>query len=428
MVEMKESGITWCGDIPAHWQIMANKYIMLKKKEICPIYKGQDILSLTMNGVIVRNLEAGGKMPTSFDGYQKIYPNNLLMCLFDYDVTPRCIGLIKNEGLTSPAYSQFIMKNENSSRYYYYYYLMIDNTKELLHLAKNLRHSFTEDQLGAIKTPVPPLDEQNKIADFLDSKCAEIDAISSEIQEQINTLEEYKKSVISDAVTKGLNPNAEMKDSGIEWIGDIPKDWDVTKIKYNALIKGRIGFRGYTEADLVDEGEGAITLSPSNFLNMKMNYDKCSYISWFKYNESPEIKIYNDDILFVKTGSSYGKSCLVKDLPMEATINPQLIVFKDVKINNNLLAYILQTEYIISQSELAVVGGTIPTMSQNKIGNFNIVVPTSEEEQSTIVEFLNERCSKIDGAIEDKQKQFETLEDYKKTLIYEYVTGKKVVA
>ena len=100
-----------------------------------------------MNGVIVRDLEAGGKMPSSFNGYQKLHKGNLLMCLFDYDVTPRTIGLIQNEGVTSPAYSQFKMLNGNCSNYYYYYYLMIDNTKELLNLAKNLRHSFTEEQL-----------------------------------------------------------------------------------------------------------------------------------------------------------------------------------------------------------------------------------------------------------------------------------------
>lgn len=200
-VEMKDSGITWCGEIPKDWKVMPNKYVMFKEKNICPIYNGESILSLTMDGVIVRDLEAGGKMPATFNGYQIVHPNNLLMCLFDYDVTPRCIGLIKNEGLTSPAYSQFVMKNGNSSHYYYYYYLMIDNTKELLHLAKNLRHSFTEEQLGAINTPVPPIEEQKRIATFLDKKCSEIDALIKEKKEQLTTLEEYKKSLIYEYVT-----------------------------------------------------------------------------------------------------------------------------------------------------------------------------------------------------------------------------------
>lgn len=198
---MKNSGIEWATEVPVHWHVMQNKYIMKKVKTICPVYNGEDILSLTMNGVIVRDLDAGGKMPTSFNGYQRIYPGNLLMCLFDYDVTPRCIGLIKNEGLTSPAYSQFIMRNDNTAEYYYYYYLMIDFTKELLHLAKNLRHSFTEDQLGMINAPVPPVDEQKSIAQYLDNKCAEIDSIIARKHEQLAILADYKKSIIYEYIT-----------------------------------------------------------------------------------------------------------------------------------------------------------------------------------------------------------------------------------
>ncbi len=200
-ISLKNSGIEWAESIPEHWKVMPNKYIMKKIKQICPKYNGEDILSLTMNGVIVRDLDAGGKMPTSFDGYQWVYKGNLLMCLFDYDVTPRCIGLIKNDGLTSPAYSQFVMKNGNSAEYYYYYYLMIDFTKELLHLAKNLRHSFTEDQLGVINAPVPPITEQVAIAEYLNEECKKIDAVSEKKQEQLEVLANYKKTVIYEYVT-----------------------------------------------------------------------------------------------------------------------------------------------------------------------------------------------------------------------------------
>ena len=198
---MKECSVSWARQIPQHWKVMPNKHLMTKIKNICPIYKGEDILSLTMYGVIVRNLDAGGKMPSSFDGYQYIKKGNLLMCLFDIDVTPRCIGIIKQNGITSPAYSQFKMKKIANARFYYYYYLMLDYTKELLHLAKNLRHSLTEDQLGAIKQLVPPLDEQQEIADYLDNKCAEIEQIIADKKSQIETLDGYKKSLIYEYVT-----------------------------------------------------------------------------------------------------------------------------------------------------------------------------------------------------------------------------------
>lgn len=200
-VEMKSSPITWAKNIPSHWEYMPNKYIMTKIKEICPVHNDEDIISLSMNGVVVRDLDAGGKMPTTFNGYQFVYPGNLLMCLFDYDVTPRCIGYINNYGITSPAYSQFKMKRKNYAKYYYYYYLMIDNTKELLHLAKNLRHSFTEDELGKIYAIVPPVQEQKEIANYLDAKCAEIDEIIKNKKEQLETIEEYKKSLIYEYVT-----------------------------------------------------------------------------------------------------------------------------------------------------------------------------------------------------------------------------------
>lgn len=200
-VKIKHTCIEWARDIPSHWKVMPNKYIMKKIKIICSKYNNEDILSLTMNGVVVRDLEAGGKMPMSFDGYQIIYPNNLLMCLFDYDVTPRCIGFIKNKGVTSPAYSQFTLINGNVSKYYYYYYLMIDNTKELLHLSKNLRHSFTEEQLGNIKAIVPPIEEQLEISNFLDKKCEEIDTIIKSKKEQLMVLDDYKKSLIYEYVT-----------------------------------------------------------------------------------------------------------------------------------------------------------------------------------------------------------------------------------
>ena len=214
----------------------------------------------------------------------------------------------------------------------------------------------------------------------------------------------------------------EMKDSGIDYIGQIPSDWSLTKIKFCADIFGRIGFRGYTERDLVDyEEDGAITLSPSNFHDMKMDYNKLSYLSWHKYYESPEIMIQHGDILLVKTGSTYGKAVYVTDLPKEATINPQLIVFKNLIVDNKLFCYILQTKMIKIQEELAVVGGTIPTMSQEKIYNFIIPqIPLSE--QQAISAYLDKKCSEIDSLTADIQKQIETLEEYKRSVITEAVT------
>lgn len=199
---MKESGIEWIGQISCDWKVLASKWIIRKAKTILEKYSGESVLSLTTKGVITRDLDnPSGKMPATFDGYQFVEAGNLLMCLFDIDVTPRCIGLIKNDGVCSPAYSQFKLNGLADAEYYYYYYLSLDYTKELLHLAKNLRHSLTEEQFGAIPTVFPPMETQKEIAAYLNKKCADIDRILAIKQSKIEKLEQYKRSLIYEYVT-----------------------------------------------------------------------------------------------------------------------------------------------------------------------------------------------------------------------------------
>ena len=198
---MKDCGVEWIGEIPVVWGVSRHKYVMHKEKDICESYSGQDIISLTMNGVIVRDLDAGGKMPTSFDGYQFVEPGTLLLCLFDIDVTPRCVGLVKNHGVTSPAYSKFIVHEGYHAAYYDYLLRYIDDNKFFVHLAKNLRSSLTESDFGVLPTIVPPIDEQQEIAAYLDEKCSTIDSLIASKEALISELEAYKKSLIYEYVT-----------------------------------------------------------------------------------------------------------------------------------------------------------------------------------------------------------------------------------
>jgi type I restriction enzyme S subunit len=420
MAEMKDSGIEWCGMVPEDWNVVPNKYVMYKKKDLCTKYNGEDILSLTMEGVIVRDLDAGGKMPATFDGYQIIHPNNLLMCLFDYDVTPRCIGLIKNEGLTSPAYSQFILKNGNVAKYYYYYYLMIDNTKELLHLAKNLRHSFTEEQLGAINTPVPPIEIQKRIADFLDKKCGEIDNLYSTIEKQIETLEEYKKSVIREAVTRGLNPNVEMKDSGVEWIGNIPVHWKVKKIKYSAtLTRGVFGHRPRNDPKYYD---GDYPFIQTGDVASANKYIETFSQTLSELGKSVSKEFKKGTIAFTLAANVGDAAILDFDSYFPDSV---MAIIPNKNINNVYLYYILsvmKTEFL----KVAIVN-TQMNLNVERVGNVYIPITFNDSEQREIVNYLDLKCTEIDGAITDKKQQLETIEQYKKSLIYEYVTGKKEV-
>lgn len=412
MREMKDSGIEWIHDIPASWDVMPNKYLMHKIKRIRPVYGGEDILSLTMKGVIVRDLDAGGKMPTSFDGYQELYPGNLLMCLFDIDVTPRCIGLIKQFGLSSPAYSQFVLSDGVDAAYYCYYYTMLDNDKTLLHLAKNLRHSLTEEQLGAVPIIVPPIEEQKRIADYLDSKCAEIDALTTDIQAQIDTLEQYKRSVITEAVTKGLEPDVEMKDSGIQWIGSMPAHWNCIRGKY--VLK-------YIQKP-VREDDGVITCFRDGEVTLRSNRREDGFTMADK-----EIGYQGIDVgdLVVHGMDGFAGAIGISDSRGKAS--PVLNVL-DTEQSKRYIMYFLRS-MAYSDVFLALATGIRVRscdLRWNKLSELFYPVPPLEE-QEAIVDYIDSVLRRTDEVIAAKREQLSTLEAYKKSLIYEYVTGKKEV-
>lgn len=412
MREMKPTDIDWIPEMPATWDEAPNKVLMRKKKIIQPIYGGEDILSLTTEGVIVRDLDAGGKMPTSFDGYQKINAGNLLMCLFDYDVTPRCIGLIEQDGVTSPAYSQYVLSDIADANYYYYYYLMVDNTKELLHLAKNMRHSFSEEDFGRIKAPIPPINEQKSISTFLDAKCSEIDALAADIQSQIDTLEQYKRSVITEAVTKGLDPDVEMKDSGIEWAEQIPAHW---KVMHNKYLMHKV-----KEICSVYNGEDILSLTmqgvivrdfdlggkmPATFDGYQIIHPGNLLMCLFDYDVTPRCIGYieNEGL----TSPAYSQ------FVMEHNANAHYYYY-----------YYLMLDF--TKELLHLAKNLRHSFTEDQLGEINTVVPPLNE-QKAIAAFLDKKVAEVDEVISLKNEQLATLDAYKKTTIYEYVTGKKEV-
>ena len=213
-----------------------------------------------------------------------------------------------------------------------------------------------------------------------------------------------------------------MKESGIDWIGQIPEEWEVSKLEQYVDIFGRIGFRGYTTNDIVNEGEGAISYSPSNIIDYSVIDNNNTYISWSKYDESPEIQIKTGDVLYVKTGSSYGKTGIVNKLSNKATINPQLVVLKPKKnTDSRLINYFLNSSVGKEQSELIVGGSTIPTITQESIKKM-IFPKMSFEEQQKIADFLDKKTAQLDKAKALLEEQIQKLKDYRASLIYETVT------
>lgn len=419
----KDSGIAWIGEIPEHWEVKRVKNIC-SQTNIKENSKGNPLPYIGLE-----NIESGsGKYvdtTSEVDGIaNRFCKNNVLFGKLRPYLSK--VYLAKSDGICSTEFIVYDTK-ENDCRFIHKLLLsqaFIEVVNSSTYGAKMPRAN--SDFINNIYVQIPPLSEQQSIANYLEQKCGEIDEMITLQEEMITKLQSYKQSVITEAVTKGLDKNVPLKDSGIEWIGEIPEHWEVKRLKFSCNVFGRIGFRGYKSDDLVSEGNGAITLSPSNMKDMKMDYTNRTYLSWKKYYESPEIMISKNDILMVKTGSTYGKCSFVDDIPMECTINPQIVVFKQHKDYPKFLAYSFQTKATRAFVETSVVGGTIPTIAQEKIMNYFFAFPPLSEQQS-IANYLDQKCSEIDELISIKLQKIEKLKDYKKSLIFECVTGKRKV-
>ena len=236
--------------------------------------------------------------------------------------------------------------------------------------------------------PIPSLEEQTRIVGILDTFTSAIDNLKEQIAQRRKQYEYYRDQLLDLEGKEGV----EMKT-----LGEICE------------IKGRIGFRGYTRDDQVAEGEGVISLSPGNIEDGKMVYDGCTYITWTKYEESPEIKTFNGDILFCKTGSTVGKVAMVEHLPYEATINPQLVVLKNVSINAKFLKYTLGTYRIQSEVKRLAGIGSVPNISQEKLGNLEILLPSLSEQQRivSILDTFEASIQNLEAQLSQREKQYE---------------------
>jgi type I restriction enzyme S subunit len=425
----KPSGVEWLGEIPEHWETRRIKHLFKEINERS--FDGsEDLLSVSQyTGVTNKSekLEDGGMLTnaSTLEGYKKVSKDDLVSNIML--AWNGSLGFSPFDGITSPAYSIYRLKTNDVNRYFHYLLRTELYKSEFKRNSSGVIESrlrlYTDD-FFRIESILPPKEEQTAIANFLDDKTAKIDQAIAIKEQQIGLLKERKQIIIQEAVTKGVDKIVKLKESGVEWIGEIPEHWEVQRLKEICKAFGRIGFRGYTTADLVDEGEGAITISPSNIKEDKMIFEKCSYLSWHKYDESPEIQINNKDILIVKTGSTYGKVGIVKNLPEKATINPQLLVLKQIKIDQEYFYHYLKTSIVQTQIQTEVIGSTIPTISENKILNFKIAIPTDKIEIDKIVSYIETQSSKIDALISLKEQEIEKLKEYKVSLIDGVVTGK----
>lgn len=429
---MKDSGVEWIGEIPADWRVRRIKELFAEVNERCDNGADYTLLSVSEYYGVAPKAEkiSEDDMLThaeSLDGYKICHPNDIVMNIML--AWKRALGASKYEGIISPAYCVYRPKEGVNSRYFHYLY----RTDVYANLFKQYSTGIIDSRLRlypdkflALKCQVPPIDVQKRIVDFLDAKCTKIDTVIVRQQEAIEKLKAYKLSVITEAVTKGLNPDVPMKDSGVEWIGLIPKHWELRKLKALALIISKGTTPSTVGGEIQSTGDIRF-LKAENIQNNTVVLDPEFYID----EETNEIlkrsKLIEDDILFVIAGATIGKTAIVTEDALPANTNQAVsfIRLKDSK-ECRFVWYFLQSDYVIKNLSLLSVHSAQPNLSMEDLGNFLLCYP-EENEREAIVEYLDSKCKRIDEIIEQKKRILERLVEYKKSLIYEVVTGKREV-
>lgn len=419
---MKNSGIEWIGQIPEDWNIWPTKRFFRHTKTLA----GEQVdsyerLALTMNGVIKRSKEdSEGLQPEKFDTYQVLRENELVFKLIDLaNVKTSRVGLSPYTGIVSPAY--IVLTNDSEDNRFYYYYFMLMYYNEIFNnLGDNgVRSSLNAQDLLNVPMVDIPNSLRKRIADFLDEKCGKIDRYIARQQQAIEKLKAYKQSVITEAVTKGLDPDASMKDSGITCVGEIPAHWSVIRFKYITDAIGD-GLHGTPEYD--SDGEYYF-LNGNNIGNENLVFkDNTDRLSESEYKKYKPVNINENTILITLNGATYGKTSFYNNERVLLGKSAGYITLKDGE-NKYFVRLYLQSYIARLVMELSLCGSTIANLSLKTLNEFVMPYPPYNE-QEKIVEYLNARCFEIDRAIDKKQSLITKLAEYKKSLIFEAVTGK----
>lgn len=417
----KDSGFEWIGDIPCYWKIDKLKYHLRRNEPRNP----GDVVVLSLYrelGVIPKDSRDDNHNVTSEDTskYKYVRPGDFV--INKMKAWQGSVAVSEYEGIVSPAYFVYEFTDDTIFKRYFHYLLRSCYKDEFMRLSGGIRVGQWDLPADALEnTPIliPPMDEQCRIADFLDAKCAEIDALTADIQTQIDTLEQYKRSVITETVTKGLNPNAEMKDSGIQWVGNMPSSWSVLKGKYM-----------FAQRSLRGNSIELQLLSPTQKFGVipQTRYEELSGMNAVKLNEKADLSLFKtihkgDFCISLRSfqgGFEYSE--------YEGVVSPAYQVFyPTVKIADGYYRYLFKEQgFIEKMNSYTMTLRDGKNIAFSDFGNTYIPYPPLTE-QSEIAAYLNSKCAQINALITEKQQQLATLDEYKKSLIFEYVTGKKEV-
>ena len=427
--EMKDSGIEWIGEIPSHWIIKTAFQIFSQVKNKNDGLVETNLLSLSYGKIKRKSIDTvEGLLPQSFDGYNIIEADDIVLRLTDLqnDQTSLRVGLCNERGIITSAYLTLRNQSADYSNFLYYYLHSFDIAKGFYGMGAGVRQGLNWDGVKNLKIVLPPLTEQIAIADFLDGRCADIDYVIAETK---STIEEYKKlkqSVITEAVTKGIRGDRPMKDSGIEWIGEIPCEWNVAKVKNGVTKVGS----GKTPLGGVESyaDEGILFLRSQNIYDTGLVLESPTYITAEVDEEMKGTRVFPRDVLLNITGGSIGRCCIFPQECVRANVNQHVSIIR--VIDSVFLAEYMHYFWISSLGQTAIdlyqTGGNREGMSADAIKNTPIPI-MSIEEQHEIISYLDKKCIEIDSLIEKKTALLEEMEALKKSIIFEYVTGKKEV-
>lgn len=424
---MKDSGIEWIGEIPEGWEISPLFSIFKERKQKNYNLKETNILSLSYGKIIRRNTETNmGLLPESFETYNIVDKSNIILRLTDLqnDKTSLRTGLVIERGIITSAY--IALESINTENVFFHYLLhCYDELKVFYVMGNGVRQNLKFAELSRLPLLVPPLAEQQRIADYLDAKCAHIDQCLELTRQSMEKLRAYKLSCITETVTKGLDPDVPLKDSGVPWIGQIPAGWECTRLMTlcSEISTGPFGSQLHAE-DYVENQTPLINPSNINNFRIEANY-KCTLDS----NTVSRLKrhiLYTGEIIFARRGEM-GRCALVEK-QHEGFICGTGCLKASIKkdINQYYLIYYLQAKFVPYFLEYSSVGTTMNNLNSKTIASIPVTLPPLPE-QERIAAYLDKKCARIDALLEEKQALLDKLAEYKKSLIFECVTGKREV-
>ena len=427
MREMKESGVGWIGEIPENWYVGRVKNIFKNKKEVVGD-KADDYerLSLTLNGVLKRSKEANdGLQPEEFKGYQILHENELVFKLIDLEnIKTSRVGLSPYTGIVSPAY--ITLNNPLHTKFGYYFFLSLWHRNIFNALTGDgVRGNLSAKDLLNLEYPFVPFNEQEAIVSYLEQKVATIDNIIDKTKQSIEEYKKLKQSIITEAVTKGLNPDVYMKNSGVEWIGEIPEHWESKKLKN--VLKTALKY-GANESG-VEFQENLPRYIRITDIVISDNSLKMDNMLSLTEKQAKNYILKHNDILFARSGGTVGKSFLYNESYGLSAFAGYLIKAEVSEIVNPKLIYYYTLSGAYEEWKNRIfIQATIQNIGANKYSNMEVVFPPNKSEQDELVKYIERKIEVFSKIFHEKEVLITELESYKKSLIYEVVTGKKEIA